>query len=483
MKGTPTTEETLRARVVSGSLLSMGATVSIHLVKFGVNLALTRLLHREAFGLMALVAVFLLGLELFSDLGIRASIIHSPNGERRRFLNTAYTIQVARGFFLYSLVWLLALPFAEFYDEPQLRELLPIAGLSAIFSGFLSTKFYEANRRLEMKRIMAIQIIAQLSSSLAILSFALVKPSVWAIVVGMLVHPLVRTILSHAILRGEPNRLDFDREAGLELFRFGRWIFASTLLTFIVHYSDRLIFGRLVPIETLGVYSLALLVTRAPLELLTQVSNQVAFPLYSRAASGAHFARVFEETRQPLLRLGLLLFTLLMGLGPELAALIFPAGYEDAGWMMQILALNGILILYEAYYRAANLAAGRPFILVLSASAKLVGMAILIPLGLAHFGIFGAILGYALSELLPYLVSAIDARLRAVGDMRRDALFIAGALAIAFLARQFAKALGERPLLVSISLIAGFIALLFSPALVPYARSLLRRFKPKAEAI
>lgn len=483
MKGSPTSEDALRARVFSGSLLSMGATVSIHLVKFAINLALTRLLHREAFGLMALVAVFLLGLELFSDLGIRASIIHSPNGERRRFLNTAYTIQVARGFFLYSLVWLLALPFAEFYDEPRLHELLPIAGLSAIFSGFLSTKFYEANRRLEMKRIMAIQVIAQLASSLAILSFALIEPSVWAIVAGMLVHPLVRTVLSHTMLRGPRNRLEFDRESGLELFRFGRWIFASTLLTFIVHYSDRLIFGRLMPIETLGVYSLALLVTRAPLELLTQVSNQVAFPLYSRAAKGERFASVFEETRQPLLRLGLLLFTLLMGLGPELAALIFPAGYEDAGWMIQLLALSGLLILYEAYYRAANLAAGRAFILVLSAGAKLLGMAAFIPLGLAYFGIFGAILGYALSEIFPYLVSAIDAGLRSIGDMRRDALFISSALLIAFIARQLAKALDGGPLLLSISLTSALIALLFTPALAPYARALLRRFKPKAEAI
>src|SRR5690554_7200124 len=138
MKGTPTGEAALRARVFSGSLLSMGATISIHVVKFAINLALTRLLYREAFGLMALVAVFLLGLELFSDLGIRASIIHSPNGERRRFLNTAYTIQVARGFFLYSLVWLLPLPFAAFYSEPPLRDLLPVAGLSPVLSASLS---------------------------------------------------------------------------------------------------------------------------------------------------------------------------------------------------------------------------------------------------------------------------------------------------------------------------------------------------------
>src|SRR5690554_4042087 len=483
MKGTPTGEAALRARVFSGSLLSMGATISIHVVKFAINLALTRLLYREAFGLMALVAVFLLGLELFSDLGIRASIIHSANGERRRFLDTAYTIQVARGFFLYSLVWLFALPFSEFYNEPQLRELLPVAGLSAIFSGFLSTKFYEANRRLEMKRIMAIQVIAQLASSLSIICFALVSPSVWAIVLGMLVHPFVRTLLSHRMLEGERNRLDFERESPSELFRFGRWIFASTLLTFIVHYSDRLILGRLMPIELLGVFSLALLVTRAPLELLTQVSNQVAFPLYSRAAQTSNFARTFEETRQPLLRLGLFLFTLLMGLGPELAGLIFPAGYEDAGWMIQILGLNGVLILYEAYYRAANLAAGRAFILVVSALAKLIGMAALIPLGFRSFGIFGAILGYALSEILPYLVSAIDSRLRGIGDIRHDGTLIAASLLVAFAARQLAKALEVRGVLLTISLTASFIALLFIPALGPYARALLRRFKPKAEAI
>ncbi len=41
------------------------------------NLILTRLLIPELFGLMALVNTFIMGLYLFSDIGIRPSIIRS----------------------------------------------------------------------------------------------------------------------------------------------------------------------------------------------------------------------------------------------------------------------------------------------------------------------------------------------------------------------------------------------------------------------
>jgi hypothetical protein len=81
------------------------------------NLILTRLLFPEAFGLMALVQVFLSGLQMFSDIGIQTSVIRSKRGEDPAFLDTAWTVQVLRG----GLLWLgclgIAGPAAAFYEE------------------------------------------------------------------------------------------------------------------------------------------------------------------------------------------------------------------------------------------------------------------------------------------------------------------------------------------------------------------------------
>ena len=161
-----------------------------------------------------------------------------------------------------------------------------------------------AERRLELRRVVLIQVAAQLVSAAVLVGWALHSPSVWALVAGGLAHPLTKTVLSHAILRGERNRFSFDVESARSILSFGKWIFASTLLTFVVQHSDRLIFGNVMTLEMLGVYSMALMLTRAPLELFTQVSSQVAFPIYARATRDPRFRHIFEDTRKPLILAG-----------------------------------------------------------------------------------------------------------------------------------------------------------------------------------
>jgi O-antigen/teichoic acid export membrane protein len=478
-----TTEERFRKRGFEGSVLTMGAALSVHLLRFGSNLVLTRLLLRESFGLMALVNVFVLGLELLSDLGIRAVVIQNEKGDRREFLDTAFTAQVARGFFLYGIVWLAAEPFAAHYGDPRIAAILPVTGLVAVIDGFISTKFYEANRRLEMRRIVSIQVAAQAISAATLIGWALVSPSVWALVAGGLAHPVTKTVLSHVALRGRTNRFAFDIGSARAMISFGKWIFASTLLTFVVQHSDRLIFGSMMSLEMLGVYSMALMLTRVPAELLIQVSNLVAFPIFSRAAAEKRFARTFEETRTPLLLTGAVLFSITMAGGPTIAAILFPAGYEDAGWMIQILSVFGILCIHESYYRAGILAMGKPSILVTGAVAKLAGMAAFIYLGFVELGIFGAILGYAVSEMLPYLVSGSYCAFRGIGNMRRDALIMLGAIATGFLGRAAAKVCAAAGLPVALEALAlgGVVLLLWLPALLPQIGKLASRFRPTPE--
>ena len=67
---------------------------------------------------MALVNAFLIGLAMFSDLGLAPSIVQSSRGDDPRFLDTAWVLQIARGLVLWILACLLAWPVAAFYDQP-----------------------------------------------------------------------------------------------------------------------------------------------------------------------------------------------------------------------------------------------------------------------------------------------------------------------------------------------------------------------------
>jgi O-antigen/teichoic acid export membrane protein len=67
-----------------------------------------------------------------------------------------------------------------------------------------------------------------------------------------------------------------------ELMQFGRWVFFSTLLTFVALQLDKFIFVPLVPMAVLGVYNIALSICRLPTEVVQRIGSTVAFPAFSR---------------------------------------------------------------------------------------------------------------------------------------------------------------------------------------------------------
>src|SRR5262249_34908258 len=122
--------------------------LSLQALRFAFNLLLTRLLAPELFGLMALVNLFLQGLQMFSDLGIRQVVMAHRDGEDPDFLDTAWTLQVIRGLILTVAAGLLAAPLAALYNQPDLCWLLPLTGLTAALAGLEATGPLVLARRL-----------------------------------------------------------------------------------------------------------------------------------------------------------------------------------------------------------------------------------------------------------------------------------------------------------------------------------------------
>ena len=140
----PSTEafEHLKSKVGRGSLWAVLGFGGGQILRLLGNLVLWRLLYPEAFGLMAIVNVFMLGLLMFSDVGIGPSIIQNERGDDPRYLHTAWTIQVVRGLVLFAVAAAAAVPLSRFYHEPELARLIPVVAVSSILSGFNSTKLF-----------------------------------------------------------------------------------------------------------------------------------------------------------------------------------------------------------------------------------------------------------------------------------------------------------------------------------------------------
>ncbi len=145
---------------------------------------------------MALVLVVIHGAAMFSEIGLRDSIIQSDRGEDQRFLNTAWTLQILRGVFLWGIIAVLAGPVSEFYNEPRLATILPVSGLIPLIQGFNSVRLATYSRHLKLERLVAIQLVSQTLGVVIIVLLAWWLKSIWALVLGSLVGPALLTAAS-----------------------------------------------------------------------------------------------------------------------------------------------------------------------------------------------------------------------------------------------------------------------------------------------
>jgi O-antigen/teichoic acid export membrane protein len=421
----PSTEapalERMRSKVGRGSLWAVLGYGGGQILRLMGNLVLWRLLDAEAFGLMAIVNVLMLGLLMFSDVGIGPSIIQNEHGEDPKYLHTAWTIQVARGFALFAIAAAAAVPLARFYQEPALAHLIPVVALSSILSGFNSTKLFTVTRRIALGRLTAIDLGSQAAGLAVMVVVAVVTRSIWALVLGGIVTGATRLVLSHAFLPGSADRFSWDAASVRALLRFGRWIFTSTLLTFAAMQSDRLIFGKLVTMSELGVYSIATIWATFPTQILAHVFQSAVFPTLSRLHDQkADLPTAHADLRAPwLMGCGWLTTCLISG-GPLLIQFLYDPRAKEAGLIVQVLAAGTWFLALEITNGSALLALGRPKWVAAASAAKLVGMALLIPLGMSLYGFRGAVIAFAASEVFRYAVSALGARTSGLRVYKQD---------------------------------------------------------------
>ncbi|MBI5263396.1 MAG: oligosaccharide flippase family protein [Bradyrhizobium sp.] len=402
--------------------------------RFALNLMLTRLLAPDLFGLMAIANVAMIGIAMISDVGLGPNIIRSPRGRNSDFLNTAWTIQVLRGF----LTWIIGLlvasaillagrsdlaPLGSVYSDPRLPTVVAAISVTALIAGFTSTKVHEARRSLHVARLTLNEINAQLISVACIIGWLWFDRSVWALVAGAISNSAAATCLSHINLPGTSNRFRWDSAAASEIFKFGAWIFVSSLLTFAAANSDRLLLGALMNSSLLGIYSIAFGLFSAIEQLASRMIGMVSLPAISETVRDrpAHLSTIHYRFHRIIAGAMYFAAGTLFTAGHALVRFFYDARYDDAGWMLQILSLALISVPSQVTHQTF-IAKGEPKL----ASMVLVGrLVILFPAvlgGFSLFGVRGALGGLVISFLSAIPATAIISMRLGIFQMKNELL-------------------------------------------------------------
>jgi O-antigen/teichoic acid export membrane protein len=242
---------------------------------------------------------------------------------------------------------------------------------------------------------------------------------------------VTKTILSHVALTGERNRLTFDREAARELMHFGRWVFLSTALSFLAAQVDRLMLGKFVPLDKLGVYSIAMNLAWLTPMIGGSLAAGVLFPLlahHSRTDTQA-YERAIYSARSLLLDGTLFMLSGLALLAPAFFHLLYDRRYEEAAWMAQLLSIPVWVSMLMISADRAVLAVGQSRTLAVSNGCALAGKLAACTVGFHLGGMVGFILGLALGSLAGHIPIVLALRRMGVHIVKQDLRYSAIALA------------------------------------------------------
>jgi O-antigen/teichoic acid export membrane protein len=398
---------TLKQRTINGAIWTIIGFGGIYVLRFGNNLILTRLLQPEFFGLMALVNTLRVGLELFSDIGIIQNIVNSKRGDDPKFLNTAWTLQVIRGIFIWILSLLISLPIANFYHEQRLLSLIPIVVLYSVIEGFSSTSVHTLHRRMELRKLSLYEFILQASYFSTLIILVWLIPSIWTLAFGGLSLGIYKLVSSYWLIPQYSNRFAWDKEAVKEILSFGKWMFIASTLMFAAEQADYFVLGKLLSFKMLGVYIIAWTLASIPREVIKQLSLRVIFPAISQQADLPRSdlrAKILPQ-RQLILCGFAIILAALITIGDLIVGTLYDQRYAEATWMMPILSCGMWFSILFYTISPALLAIGKPLYSAQSNFARFGIITFSVPLVFQSFGVVGAIIVIACSDLPLYIVN------------------------------------------------------------------------------
>ena len=392
-------------RALGWKAVQLGADRVVTLVRF---LILARILAPEDFGLLAIATVTLELLLTLTDFGMVPALVQRRNAESKLY-DAAWTVGILRGVAVAVVVVAGAPLIAQLFDDPRSVNLIRLIALRPLLAAFVSMRIADLERDLDFRSLAMLQLPAAVLQTLVAVGLAPLI-GVYALVAGMLVGTVLQVALSYRLAPYRP-RLQLHRAAAAPLFRYGRWILATSVAGMVGEAVLRVLVSRLLGTADLGLYYLAARLVSIPNGVVSLVVGAVAFPLHVRLQERVEPAvQALRANLTALLATLVPIYIGLIALAPALVRDVLGQRWAGTVAVIQILAVAPILGVVADAVIPLFQGRGRPqhvtgMILVRSS----VLLVVVWPLT-AVYGLAGAALAVAVSEVPTQLLGGLLAR-------------------------------------------------------------------------
>ncbi|MDW7657236.1 MAG: lipopolysaccharide biosynthesis protein [Bacillota bacterium] len=394
--------EQLKIRVISSMFWKLLERSGTQLAQFILQIVLARLLLPEDYGLIALVAIFILLAQVFVYAGFGTALIQKKEIDETD-VSSVFYVGLAAASLFYSVLFLAAPWIARFYDEPQLILLVRVVALGLFCAAFTSVQQALVARRHLFRKLFISSLTAIVLSGLAGVAAAFAGLGVWALVIQQLTNQVLAAILLGLSLRWYPHR-QCSLTRIRPLFAFGWKLMLSSLIDTLYTDIRSLIIGKLYAPAMLGYYNRGMQFPKLIVLNINGTIQSVMLPTLS--AQQDDLTRVRTLVRRSVTTSSFLLFPTMVGLAvvaePAIRILLTDKWLPAVPFLQIYCAVYALMPIHTASLQAINALGRSDLYLRIELIKKAIGittLAISVPFGLMAIA-YGAIVSSLSSAVI-----------------------------------------------------------------------------------
>ena len=248
----------LTEKTFNGAKWSLAGNVVTAVITFVTGIVLARLLTVEQYGFLGMIAIFIAISNAFIDSGFTNALIRKKEVTEADY-NTIFYFNVAVSILFFLVLFLLAGPIADFYNQPLLVPVTRVFAISLIINAIGLVQVVVFSRRVDFKTQAWVNMISTLSGGVSAIVLAILGYGVWSLVWQQIIRQSVNTLLIWIFCSWRPKFIlskdGFSKKSFKEMFSFGSRLMASGLLATLFDNISYIIIGKVYSPAKLGLYT------------------------------------------------------------------------------------------------------------------------------------------------------------------------------------------------------------------------------------
>ena len=366
------------------------------IITFFIQILLARILEPAAFGLAAMVTVFVTLSTIFVSGGLSSSLIQKKDADELDF-SSLFWVNLAVSSLLYVILFVASPYISNYFGYAELSPMLRVLSLKLIISAVNSIQTAYISRNMMFRFYFYSTLTGKIASGIVGVFIAVLGGGAWALVGQALSLIFFETIVLWTKVKWRPQR-QFSLSRAKVLYSFAWKIMLMTFIEAIKDQTRNMLIGKKYSSEALAYYDKGFLF---PTNIVTNISSSltaVMFPVLSNVQDNN--GKALALCRSWLSIFAYSVFPILLGLiltAESLVSVILTDKWLPAVPFLQLASLTYISWIIEIPIRETLKSLGHAstilYLQIIKTTVSLIVLIILMNSGVLIIAASGALLG------------------------------------------------------------------------------------------